>query len=206
MQCSSRRAFFGRRVNLGRRRHVGRWRSPTWLTSRPHSYGAICRPARRRVASIRHRTGGSKEDRRGVAQRDRDGRRPGRFAAVADATNGEPNVTFPFEARWRLGQLLAKVERPERKRSPDGAYVASRETGLRAYLKEIGLRERGRPGPRSAAAANARRELTKGQKAARSGVQGGGQALARDMAPSSLVEALAYCDFGLRVVPALCCG
>lgn len=47
-----------------------------------------------------------------------------------------------FEARWKLGQLLAKVER-ERHAGPGRGHeekTTSRpETGFRAYLKEIGL-------------------------------------------------------------------
>jgi hypothetical protein len=39
----------------------------------------------------------------------------------------------------RPTQLLAKVERPERERSTDGAYVSGRDTGFRGYLKQIGL-------------------------------------------------------------------
>ena len=43
-----------------------------------------------------------------------------------------------FEARWRLGQLLAKVERgtPGPKREKDMSRAG---TYFRAYLKEIGL-------------------------------------------------------------------
>ena len=44
-----------------------------------------------------------------------------------------------FEARWKLGTLLAKEERQERKRTAEGTYVPGRDTGFRAYLRDIGL-------------------------------------------------------------------
>jgi hypothetical protein len=50
-----------------------------------------------------------------------------------------PANEIRFEARWKLGQLLAKVAREERERSAEGTYVPARDTGFRAYLKEIGL-------------------------------------------------------------------
>lgn len=79
--------------------------------------------------------------------------------------------------------MLAKVEREERKRAADGAYVPSRDTGFRAYLNEIGLNKnraheceriaaipepklRNGPAPGGGFAdRNERRNITVGQKA-----------------------------------------